>query len=83
MSFSVYIIYSPTLDRYYTGHTVDLAGRLEQHNSGVSKFTSKATDWHLSYEELYTTRTEAIKREKEIKSKKSRKYIESLISNVD
>ncbi len=36
--------------------------------------------WRLVYFEMFETRTEAIKRENEIKSKKSRKYIEVLIS---
>ena len=79
MNFSVYIIYSAQLDKYYIGYTEDIAVRLIQHNSGISTFTSKATDWDLKHIELYKTRTEAIKRELEIKQKKSRKYIEWLI----
>jgi len=28
-----YILYSPTLDNYYLGHTSDINGRLRRHNS--------------------------------------------------
>ncbi len=36
--------------------------------------------WTCVYTEVYMTRSEAMKREKEIKGKKSRKYIEYLLS---
>ena len=69
------------LDRYYIGHTEDIT-RLEQHNSGISTYTAAANDWLLVYSEDYDTRELARKRELEIKKKKSRKYIEWLISSV-
>jgi putative endonuclease len=74
------IIYSKKLDRFYIGHTEDLQKRLLQHNNGISTFTSKATDWVLKYSSAFNLRTEAMKIENEIKRKKSRKYIEWLIS---
>ena len=82
MPFAVYIIYSKQLDKYYTGYSEDISVRLAQHNSGTSNFTSKATDWELKFSQLFDTRQEAMKREKEIKNKKSRKYIEWLISSA-
>ena len=36
--------------------------------------------WKIVYKEKYNTKSEAMKREYEIKRKKSRKYIESLIN---
>ena len=75
-----YIIYSAKLDRYYRGSTDNRAERLIDHNSGISKFTSKVSDWTLVYSEEYTTREEASFREREIKRKKSRNYIEWLIA---
>jgi putative endonuclease len=80
--FYLYIIYSAKLDRYYVGYTADIEVRIVQHNSGLSSFTSKANDWKLVYKEQYPNREEAHKRELEIKSKKSRKYIEWLIGNA-
>jgi putative endonuclease len=75
-----YIIYSRKLDKYYVGQTEDLESRLSDHNAGISVYTSKASDWQLMYFETFETRKEAISREQMIKGKKSRKYIEWLIS---
>ncbi|MFH0736277.1 MAG: GIY-YIG nuclease family protein [bacterium] len=77
--FYSYIIYSKTLDKYYIGSTENIEDRLARHKRGSSKFTSRAKDWVLVYSEKYDTKSEAIKREYEIKRQKSRKYIESLI----
>ena len=80
MAFYVYIIYSAKLDKYYVGQTDCIETRMAQHNSGVSVFTSKASDWELKYQEYFSTRALASLREREIKKKKSRKYIAWLIS---
>jgi len=71
------------LDKYYIGYTTDLTKRLDEHNAGVSVYVSKASDWVLKYQESFPERELAMKREKEIKNKKSRKYIDWLISPVN
>lgn len=78
-AFIVYIIYSQKLDRYYIGYTTDMTKRINEHNSGVSTFTAKATDWILKWSKGFDSRELAMKEEKIIKAKKSRKYIERLI----
>jgi putative endonuclease len=80
MEYFTYIIYSNTADKYYVGHSDNLNERLVDHQSGISPYTSRAKDWALKYSETFATRSEAIKREYEIKRKKSRKYIEWLIA---
>ena len=82
MFFFVYILYSQTADQYYVGHTADLEARLFRHTNSGSKSTKEASDWKLVYREEYITRPEAYEREMEIKKKKSRKYIEWLISSL-
>ena len=82
-NFYVYIIYSQSIDKFYIGYTIDIGKRLIDHNSGISTFTSKVKDWKLKYSEKYETRESAMKREREIKNKKSRKYMEWLISSSD
>ena len=77
--FFIYIIYSIKIDQYYIGKTKNLENRLYRHNNSGSKSTKKANDWTLKYTEGFTTRSLALKRETEIKGKKSRSYIESLI----
>ena len=83
MPFFICIIYSRKLDKYYIGYTDDLPARLAQHNNGISTFTAKAADWILKWSEQQPAREAAMQREKQIKQKKSRKYIEWLISSVE
>jgi len=75
----VYILYSPTANKYYVGSCQDIQQRLKDHHNSRSKFTKIVKDWELKYTEKYATRSEAYKREMEIKKKKSRIYIEKLI----
>ncbi len=79
MGYSVYILFSRQLDKYYVGYTADLYDRLYKHNHEHKGFTSASSDWKLVYSESFDTKQKAMAREKEIKQKKSRKYIEYLI----
>ena len=79
--FTVYILQSQSLDRYSVGFTNDLARRLEEHNRKKGKYTDSGIPWQLVYHETFSTKTEAMDREKFIKLKKSRTFIESLISS--
>ncbi|MFQ5822136.1 MAG: GIY-YIG nuclease family protein [Candidatus Heimdallarchaeota archaeon] len=78
--FYLYILYSKSHDRYYVGQTDNLEKRLERHNSGMVSSTKSFVTWKLVYSENYATRSEAVKREREIKRKKSRGYIERLLN---
>jgi len=82
MPFYVYILYSPGLDQYYIGHTENLQDRIFRHTNSGSKSTKKANDSVIKYTEEFESRQKAMQRELEIKKKKSRKYIEWLISSV-
>jgi putative endonuclease len=79
----MYILYSEKLDKYYVGACIDMDRRFYEHNIGHSKFTSLGIPWKLMYTETFETLPAAKKREMEIKRKKSRKYIETLIGKVD
>ncbi len=76
----VYIIYSKIRNRYYIGSTSNITLRLEKHNTNHSGFTGNTGDWVLKFQENFPTKTEALTREKQIKSWKSRKLIEILVS---
>ena len=79
----IYILYSESANKYYVGHTDNLERRLFEHNNGMTRFTSNiASDWIIMYTETFESRTLAAKREREIKARKSRVYIQSLIVNV-
>jgi putative endonuclease len=79
MECAVYILYSIQMDQFYVGSSCNLEDRLNRHKNHGSKSTKKATDWELVYFEKFSDRTLAVRRELEIKKKKSRKYIEFLI----
>ena len=78
----VYIIYSTKVNKFYVGACTNLERRLYEHNIGHSTFTSTGIPWELKYTEQYESLPDAKKREKEIKNKKSRIYIEQLISKL-
>jgi putative endonuclease len=79
--FVVYILYSNSLDKYYVGYTNDLERRLSEHNRKKGKFTDGGIPWRLVHQEKYELKNDAMKREKFIKSQKSRQYILSLLSS--
>ena len=83
MRFFIYILYSQEIDQYYVGHSADIEDRAFRNRNSGSRATKKAKDWKLKYHEEFKTKSEAYQREIEIKKKKSRKYIEWLISTVD
>ena len=77
-----YILYSPSIDKYYTGYTENLGLRISRHNPGWGKFSSRGIPWKLVYNEEFENKSDAIKRENEIKSKKSKNYIKNLIRHA-
>ena len=77
--FYVYIIYSEIADKYYIGQTEDINQRIAIHNL---RRNLGMHDWQLKYFENYETRSEAVRRESDIKSKKRRAYLEHLISST-
>jgi len=80
MKYSVYILYSPTRDRYYVGYSQNPKERLLEHNFGATSSTRPGIPWKIVFEEEYEDKTAAIKREHKIKKMKSRKYMENLIN---
>jgi putative endonuclease len=79
MSYYVYILYSSKTDKYYTGYSENVDLRLIKHNLGATPSTRPGRPWIIAYKEECQSKTHAIIREREIKSKKSRSYIEFLI----
>ncbi|MEL7006864.1 MAG: GIY-YIG nuclease family protein [Bacteroidota bacterium] len=79
MKFYVYIIYSPSKNRYYIGQTDNLNRRLEDHRNSRSGFTKGIKDWELKWSYEVSDRSEAMTLESKIKKKKSRRYLEYLI----
>ncbi len=75
-----YILYSPSLDSYYIGHTAgSVSDRLEKHLSKHQGYTSKAKDWQVVYTEVYSDKLLAYAREREVKSWKSKIRLQALM----
>jgi len=81
MKYYVYILYSKSRDRYYTGYSSDPEERVVEHNLGATVSTRTGRPWILVYTEEFDNKSTAIKRETTIKSMKSRKYLEDLINS--
>lgn len=79
MSFAAYILESELSGRFYIGSTNDIRDRILRHNAGETKSTKAYRPWKIAYVESFETKKEAVAREKEIKGRKSRKYIELLV----
>ena len=75
-----YILYSQKLNKYYVGACIDFARRLQEHNTGHSKFTSLGIPWEKKLMREFPSLAEAKQFELKIKKMKSRKYIEDLIA---
>ena len=79
MSYHVYILQSEADGSYYVGSTQDLDARVHRHNEGRSKYTKTKRPWELVHTEKFPSRSDAVKRENQIKARKSRKFIEKLV----
>ena len=77
--YSTYIIKSQNFNRYYIGSTEDFENRLNQHNNGQVISTKKFRPWVSVYKENFLTRTEARKREIQIKSYKGGQAFKKLL----
>ncbi len=73
--FYSYVIKSLKSGVLYKGSTEDLDKRLEEHNAGLSNYTSKHTPWELVLFESFETRSEALIREKWYKTGVGREWI--------
>ena len=77
--FFTYILYSESFDSFYVGYSSNIEKRLFRHNSGGVPSTGRKKPWVLKYYEKFDNKSDAIKRESQIKRMKSKKYIQDLI----
>ncbi|HEY6906207.1 MAG TPA: GIY-YIG nuclease family protein [Ignavibacteriaceae bacterium] len=78
MSYKTYIIKSLAAERYYIGSTEDLEKRINLHNGCKAKWTKRYQPWVLIHFEEFDTRSEAVRRERFLKSLKNiKRFLES------
>lgn len=80
MIFTVYVLKSLRNNKRYVGYTSKSAERrLKEHNSGSNKFTKQNGPFKLVHNEQFIDKTDAIKREKFLKSGQGRKFLDNII----
>ncbi len=77
--FFVYVLQSISSGKIYIGHTNNLERRLIEHNLRTKRYTSKKGPWKIIYSENFSTRAEAIRREKSLKGGQGRQFIKQFI----
>ncbi|MBN1325867.1 GIY-YIG nuclease family protein [Candidatus Falkowbacteria bacterium] len=76
----VYVLKSLKNGKRYVGFTSkQLNARFKEHNAGSNKWTRENRPFINIYSEEYKTKTEAMKREKFLKSGQGRKILDSII----
>jgi putative endonuclease len=76
MPFHVYVLHAVRANKIYIGFTANLQQRLKSHDELATKgWTIKFRPWVLVHAEVFQTKAEALKREKELKSARGRNFI--------
>jgi putative endonuclease len=68
---------------YYIGSTQDCEARVKYHNAGYVKATRNRRPFELIYFESYENRSEAMRREKQIKSYKGGSAFKVLLEKAE
>jgi putative endonuclease len=81
--FFMYILRSDKTGRLYTGHTSDLSRRLAEHNSGMTTSTRHGAPWQLLDFETFSFRSQAMERERHLKTGKGRDGVKAVLAKAD
>ena len=74
--FTVYVLYSEKYNKIYIGYTSNIEQRFIAHNELETKgYTLRYRPWKLIYTEVFAEKSEAIKRENQLKTAKGREFI--------
>ena len=77
--FFVYVLKSKRNGKRYVGYTSKTPKeRLREHNKGDNIWTRQNRPFVLKYSELYSVKTEAIRREHYLKSGQGRKFLDTI-----
>ena len=78
MNYSVYILYSHSTERYYVGQSKNHLERFKRHQSGRNKSTKAGIPWEIVHVEFFNDRSDAVRKERQIKNLGSRRYLERI-----
>ena len=75
-----YVLYSPGFHKIYVGFSSELANRLMAHNdSRNTGWTSRYQPWELLFSEEHSIKSEAMRREKQLKTYRGREFIHEMV----
>jgi putative endonuclease len=74
----VYILYSESLHRFYTGSTENIETRLLHHNGGYNRSTKAGRPWKVVKIFEVNNRNEALQLELSIKKRGARRFLEDI-----
>ena len=75
MMFYVYVLHSASDGGFYIGYSANLRKRLKDHCAGLSLATSHRGPWKLIYYEAYIEESDAVGRERYLKSGGGRRLL--------
>ena len=76
-----YVLLSQKDKKFYVGYTADLRKRVLAHNSGRISSTRYRSPPHLVYYEACRTRSDALHREKYLKTAYGKRYIKNRLKD--
>ncbi len=77
----VYVIYSISRGTRYVGSAEDVVQRVSEHNAGRCRYTSGRRPWELIYTEEYSARSDAMRRERFLKSGQGREFLRQILKS--
>ncbi len=78
--YCVYVLRLRKTGKHYIGQTQNLTKRLEKHSQGKTKSVKNRGEFDIVYAENLSSRSEAMRREKEIKSYKGGEAFKRLLA---
>ena len=78
--YTVYVLYSKSFQKTYTGFSSNFEARLKSHNDfGKKDWAVRYRPWEILITEEYDTKSEAMNREKFFKSGQGRESIKRIV----
>jgi len=79
--FYTYVIFSQNTGKYYIGYTSNLEKRISEHNNGKTTYTRNKGPWVLVHSVELSSKSDAIRIEKLIKSYKGGNAFKKMIKS--
>ncbi len=78
VKYTVYILLSRSIEKYYIGHTQNLENRIIEHNCGETVSIKRGIPWTIVWIKETSSRSEAMKLENWIKKRGAQRFLEDV-----